>query len=95
MRSDDDSRRRRIILDLMCHFEMRFADHGGREAFAKTYGDELTELETFVHDELLRIDDDAIRVTQPGRLFVRNICMTFDAYLKQADRSRPMFSRTV
>ncbi len=30
-----------------------------------------------------------------GRLFVRNICMEFDAYLKGREGEKPIFSRTV
>jgi oxygen-independent coproporphyrinogen-3 oxidase len=33
-------------------------------------------------DGLLTITDDAIVVTDKGRLLVRNIAMTFDAYLR-------------
>jgi hypothetical protein len=35
-------------------------------------------------------------VTDAGRIFLRNICMPFDAYLEeQRARKKPMFSRTV
>ena len=37
----------------------------------------------------------AIDVTEPGRLFVRNVCMEFDAYLKGREGEKPIFSRTV
>ena len=79
----------------MCHFVLRFDDHGGQAAFTGQYREEMVELEPFVRDELLQIDNAEIRVTQRGRLFVRNICMVFDAYLQKADRTKPMFSRTV
>lgn len=95
VRSEDDERRRRIILDLMCRFRLDFADHGGASSFADVYAEELEALQSFGDDELIRFDNRGIDVTETGRLFVRNICMTFDAYLKNPDGARPMFSRTV
>ena len=37
----------------------------------------------------------ALRLSVPGRLFVRYIAMAFDRYLKAAVKDRPVFSRTV
>jgi oxygen-independent coproporphyrinogen-3 oxidase len=95
VRSDDDERRRRVILDLMCHFQVDFSDHGGADEFSRRYPLELKELQPFIDDKLIRVDDTGIEVTELGRLFVRNICMTFDAYLRHRDKEKPMFSRTV
>ena len=47
-----------------------------------------------VGDGFLQIDGATLRVQPAGRLFVRNICMTFDRYLA-AHAGRPVFSRTV
>lgn len=95
-RSADDERRRRIILDLMCRFELRFDQHGGAEDFRKSHARELQELEAMQADGLVEVDASGIRVTEAGRLFVRNICMSFDAYLdREGKREGPMFSRTV
>lgn len=94
-RSDDDERRRRIILDLMCHFRLEFDTHDGAQEFGDRYATEMSGLEPFVEDELVVIDDGGISVTETGRLFVRNICMTFDAYLKHDEKTGPRFSRTV
>ena len=95
VRSADDERRRRIILDLMCRFELKFDDHEGADAFRSRYAEEMRHLGAFVDDDLLEIDATRLRVTSTGRLFVRNICMTFDAYLNRGDRKGPMYSRTV
>ncbi|MBK8974590.1 MAG: oxygen-independent coproporphyrinogen III oxidase [Planctomycetes bacterium] len=95
-RSADDDARRRVILDLMCHFRLEFAEHGGRDAFVARYGEALQALEPMAADGLCSFDDAGITVTPLGRLFVRNLAMPFDAYL-QAQRAagRPVFSRTV
>jgi oxygen-independent coproporphyrinogen III oxidase len=97
-RSADDELRRRLILDLMCRFRVRFGDHGGRDAFQRRFQSEWERLQPMVADGLARITDDAIEVTDTGRLFVRNLCMVFDAYLNTPDSegdSGPRFSRTV
>ena len=98
-RDADDEARRRIILDLMCHFRLSFADHGGAASFAKTYAPELAVLRPMQDDGLLELDEDGITVTRLGRLFVRNLCMPFDAWLnkrKGGDSSgSARFSRTV
>ena len=93
----------RLILDLMCRFRVDFADHGGREGFQRRFHGELERLQPMVADGLARITDDAIEVTDTGRLFVRNLCMVFDAYLNaesagdggSADDRGSRFSRTV
>jgi phosphoribosylaminoimidazolecarboxamide formyltransferase/IMP cyclohydrolase len=41
------------------------------------------------------LETDAVAVTEAGRLFVRNVCMEFDAYLRQREGEKPIFSRTV
>ena len=95
-RSSDDEKRRAIILDLMCRFRLDYADHGGQERFQQTYASALQDLAPMTHDGLLTIDDEGIRVSHLGRLFVRNIAMPFDAYLdRQKQAKGPMFSRTV
>lgn len=97
-RSADDEARRRLILDLMCRFRVRFAEHGGREAFRSRFESEWERLQPMVADGLACITEDGIEVTETGRLFVRNLCMVFDAYLNGAGSSGdsgPRFSRTV
>jgi len=47
-----------------------------------------------IDDDLLSIDNDILKITQMGRLLVRNIAMNFDGYMeKEADKGR--YSRTV
>jgi len=95
-RSDDDERRRRIILDLMCRFRLDYADHGGREQFTQRYATAFAALPEMADDGLVEMSDSGLRVTELGRLFVRNLAMPFDAYLeRQRQGSGPMFSRTV
>ncbi len=91
----DDYLRREVIMRLMCDFELRFdvLDQQFEIQSRDYFRTELSELDEFIQDGLLEFDDDGIRVTRMGRLFIRNIAMTFDKYLRQSKEMR--FSRTV
>jgi len=58
---------------------------------------ELQKLDPFVADDLIeRAPDGSIVVLPLGRLLVRNVAMTFDAYLADQQKGeKPMFSKTV
>lgn len=92
----DDRIRRHIITSLMCNFRVPIGEVEDRFAivFAEKFAAELKELAPMVEDEFVEITDDAIDVVGDGRRFVRNVCMVFDPYLKEA-RDKPTFSRTV
>ena len=45
---------------------------------------------------MVTIGPDRIEVTPLGRLFIRNLAMPFDAYLRRrAPGERPVFSKTI
>ena len=90
-RTADDEARRAVILDLMCRFRVRYAEHPG---FAERFAPELERLRPFEAEGMLVLGPDGIAVTEVGRAFIRNVCMVFDAYLPQ-QQSKPVFSRTV
>jgi|ETN02SMinimDraft_2_1059926.scaffolds.fasta_scaffold11885_2 oxygen-independent coproporphyrinogen-3 oxidase len=96
--SADDRARRHVITELMCNLWLdkeAVAAAFGID-FAATFDGELTELQNGpVADGLAVLHDDAIEVTPLGQLFVRNVCMPFDTYLRDKQRSGPTFSRTV
>ncbi|MEZ5990288.1 MAG: oxygen-independent coproporphyrinogen III oxidase [Planctomycetota bacterium] len=97
-RSADDEERRRIILDLMCRFRLDFSGYEDRDglAFAERHARALAELRPMQDDGLVEVDADGVRVLEPGRIFLRNVAMPFDAYLRrQRESDRPMFSRTI
>ena len=83
---------RRIICTLRLDHEWVASQLGvdPRERFA----DAFAELEPMVADGLVEVDHVGLRVTPLGRVFLRNVCMPFDAYLKQPTE-RPVYSRTV
>ncbi len=97
-RSADDEERRRIILDLMCNYQVRFEDYekAGQKPFVERYQDALQDLRRMEGDGLVRVHEDHIEVPPLGRLFLRNLSMPFDAYLEgQRKNKGPMFSRTI
>jgi oxygen-independent coproporphyrinogen-3 oxidase len=85
--TDEDIRRREIIMRLMCDFELNY-DRISKligEDFSGNYSHEIKALEPMREDGLLEISPKQITVTPKGRLLIRNIAMHFDAYLKSAE----------
>ncbi|MEO8503075.1 MAG: oxygen-independent coproporphyrinogen III oxidase [Acidobacteriota bacterium] len=97
---DDDRLRQYVIRELMCKFAVDKVEVGRRFA---------VDFDTYFAAELARISDvvdgavrlvtnapRALRVTDAGRMFVRNLCMVFDRYFEaQRESGKPAFSRTV
>jgi len=46
-------------------------------------------------DGLVVVEDNKLTVPEKGRLFVRNICMCFDAKMIQNKPEIQLFSRTI
>jgi oxygen-independent coproporphyrinogen-3 oxidase len=96
--SADDQIRRQVITELMCNGYLRRTETEARFSldFDAYFSVELTELQAGpVADGLLRIDPEVLEATPLGRLFIRNIAMIFDRYLREKSREQPSFSRTV
>jgi oxygen-independent coproporphyrinogen-3 oxidase len=98
VRSRDDEIRRDVIQSLMCNFWLDIPaverQHGIE--FASYFADALKELrEGPAASGFVRLGPEVIEVTEAGRLFVRNICMAFDAYLPKRQGEKPIFSRTI
>lgn len=94
----DDLLRRHVITQLMCNFRLVTRQVEERFAidFAATFARELCELRAGPAEHgFVRVDDEAIEVTEVGKLFVRNVCMVFDRYLRRQSGDKPVFSRTV
>jgi oxygen-independent coproporphyrinogen III oxidase len=92
----DDAIRAHVIKDLMCNFELDLSTIDARwNIDSKAYFEnELASLAMFQKDGLLHIDGSVIKVDTKARMFVRNICMSFDSYLaKQLNQRR--FSQVI
>ncbi len=101
---EDDVIRQHVIQQIMCNFRIE------KDAVRRRFG---VDFDDYFRDALARLDDvreaafvveddDELRVTDRGRLFVRNVCMAFDRYLVEKERAAaekeegtPVFSRTV
>ena len=93
----DDILRNHVIMELMSNFKLdigRVEEKFGIN-FKKYFEDDLKELQEFVNDDLIEIDDDSIKVSQTGTMLIRNIAMAFDAYSKKIPIEKQRFSKTV
>lgn len=96
--NSDDLIRKYVISELVCNFQMDFAQLEKRYGvqFKQYFHNELSELRELEKDGLLKIDEKKIVVLYPGRLLVRRICMAFDNYLERTPTiEQPRYSRII
>jgi oxygen-independent coproporphyrinogen-3 oxidase len=96
----DDRIRQFVITSLMCNLRVDRRDVEARFGidFGAYFATELAALSADagpVSDGFVHIDADRLVVPPDGRLFIRNICMAFDRYLRLPRASAPVFSRTI
>jgi len=97
---EDDRIRRDVIRQLMCNawLDRRDVERRFGIDFGTYFAAELAELtapDGPVAHGFVEVGPDHLAVVGDGRLFLRNVCMTFDRYLRLKDPSARMFSRTV
>lgn len=90
----DDEIRRTVIMRLMCDMKLAFSpiEESTGIGFRDYFAQELVRLSPLEEDGLIESETDGLRVTDEGRLLIRNIAMTFDAYLGGGERR---FSKTI
>ena len=95
--SDDDEIRRWVIRTLMCNFFLDFSELQRRYGveFGQYFADEQESLAEFRDEGFVDWDETGLKVLPLGQVFVRNIAMIFDAYLKGRGAQSARFSRTV
>jgi oxygen-independent coproporphyrinogen-3 oxidase len=93
--SMDDLIRKDVINQIMCHGYVDTAAIEDKHDihFGSYFGKELEQLQALQADGLVDLTDGRIALTPVGRLLMRNVAMTFDAYLG-AD-VRPPMSRVI
>ncbi|TWI53805.1 coproporphyrinogen III oxidase, anaerobic [Pseudomonas duriflava] len=91
----DDLIRRAVIQQLICHFQLDFAEMNRTLSinFTDYFADVMPELQRMATDGLICLDDQGIHILPAGRLLVRSVCMLFDHYLPEQNMQR--FSRVV
>jgi len=84
--NEDDKLRRRVITELICNFKLdkQAIEKEYQIQFDQYFQEAMQQLATMQTDQLVDIGNTHIQVTPKGSLFIRNICMAFDFYLKQA-----------
>lgn len=94
--SQDDQIRRMVIKELMCNLFLYKADieQCFNIDFEQYFKDDLATLSPFIKDGLLSNTAASISVSPRARLLIRNICMSFDAYLK-SHLNQQRFSRVI
>jgi oxygen-independent coproporphyrinogen-3 oxidase len=94
--SQDDLIRREVIKKLICNFtlNMKEIEETFSLNFTKYFRDDIKLLQCFIDDGLLSVTSQAITVHPRGRLLIRNICMSFDVYLRKKAQQQ-QFSRVI
>jgi oxygen-independent coproporphyrinogen-3 oxidase len=99
VRSRDDEIRADVIHRLMCNFvvDIDAVERAWGIRFRDYFAPDLELISPYQDEGLLVVEDGAIRATPVGELFVRNLAMCFDRYMRERHQaeSRPVFSRTV
>jgi len=92
----DDLLRRAVIMAIMCQGRVEFEsiELAHLIRMRDYFRHELEQLQPLIEQGLVRVDPDAIEVTETGWFFVRAVAMVFDKHL-QADRTREKFSRII
>jgi oxygen-independent coproporphyrinogen-3 oxidase len=95
----DDFLRRAVITRLLCHCVVKkreIEEEFGLDSFDETFSSAVARLPEMVADGMVKVNDEEIRVTTMGRIFIRNVAMLFDAYLERKAPDAPkIFSRTL
>ena len=88
--SQEDLELRQIILDIICYFEATWSTEFEDTPHFTQIKKQLVPL---INHGLCVLQPGSIEVTKQGEPFVRNICMCFDAHLKEDQIKR--FSKTI
>lgn len=94
--SEDDRIRRTVIMSIMCRGEIIYEDIAeiiGID-FRSEFERELATLSLLEADGLLVKTNAGFRVTETGRVFLRNVAMVFDGY-REMKTGRQVYSKTV
>jgi len=91
----DDQIRRETIMRVMCDLELDYGSMSEKLGikFPDYFGAELARLEPLAADGLVQMTATGLKVTDAGRLFIRNLAMTFDNTL--APQSERRHSKTI
>lgn len=94
--TSDDHIRRWTIQKMMCDFSISAAEfeYVHKQELRDYFTHEWEDILSLQREGLIEIDEGALTATSLGRLFIRNVASTFDAYLHVA-RSERRFSQGI
>ncbi|MDC8005203.1 oxygen-independent coproporphyrinogen III oxidase [Aureisphaera galaxeae] len=90
--TEEDLMVRKHILNIMCRFETYWED---TSLYFEEIPQVITKLSELEKDGLVLLLPNGIRITEKGRVFVRNICLPFDLRLQRKKPGTQLFSMTV
>jgi oxygen-independent coproporphyrinogen-3 oxidase len=95
--TQDDLIRQYAIMEIMCNFRLDFRVVDSLFGIISNdyFAPELLALAPLIDDGLLIAETGGLAVTPSGRLFVRNMAMVFDTYLRKEGKAKAQFSRTI
>lgn len=94
--NEDDQIRRTVIMKLMCDFELDFSEIENEHKinFKEYFKNSLNSLSEMENEGLVEIKDGKIKVSEMGRLLIRNIAMKFDGFIERK-KDEMKYSRTI
>ena len=90
--NEEDGVIQNYIHELMCMNKTMLQDEMHDIDFLTSI---LSRLSSLAADGLVEAEDNVITVTEKGKLFIRNICAAFDAYLFKKDMAAQTFSKAI
>lgn len=90
--NEEDETIRRHILDLMCKSKTTLNAEALTQGIIDTA---LFKLQTLVADGLVEVNGNTITATPNGKLFIRNISASLDAYLWRKEPEKQLFSKAI
>jgi oxygen-independent coproporphyrinogen III oxidase len=93
--TSEDLIRRKTIMRLMCDLELDYSPLSSQVGVSipHHFASEIASLDDLEADGLVQRFASGLKITNAGRLFIRNVAMRFDAYLPRQAEHR--FSQTV
>ena len=94
--TQEDCLRRDVIKQLICNFKLDFSPIEAQYniQFATHFAEDLALLKPLIDDGLIKLTHTGLQVSPKGRLLIRNICLCFDPYSREAAK-RQQFSRII
>jgi oxygen-independent coproporphyrinogen-3 oxidase len=94
--TQDDHIRRDVIMQIMCNFELDIPsiEKIHNIDFNKYFSWGLGNMKEMESDNLIKVTESKIEVSEMGKLLIRNIAMNFDGYIERKEDTAK-YSRTV